>query len=140
MAESFRESPKQGVHRVAALDVSSIRADATGAGFATFVLPAQSIVDSESFFAAARETFPLNPPVTSSGNWNGLSDSLWQSLYEHESSRIVVLWPGAREMQVGAPSDFEIAVAVLSDAATTLADPKATVGRPKVVAVLIEQD
>jgi Barstar (barnase inhibitor) len=128
---------KAGLQRVNALDVETIQRQTLLAGYATYVLPADGIIDRASFFNAARATFPLDPPLKGSSSWDALSDSLWEGLYTQPARRIVILWPGARAMANSAPADFETAVNVLDDIANALSDPGATIGDPKEVAVLV---
>lgn len=129
---------ERGFQRTEVLDVESTRRRAEQAGFATFVLPANGIVDRPSFFDAVRATFPLDPPLVGSRSWDALSDSLWEGLHTHPARRIAILWPSTRAMAAAAPSDFEIALNVLADVASLLADPRATQDDPKEVAVVVE--
>lgn len=128
-----------GLHRVAALDVESTRRQAEQAGYTTFVLPEEGIVDRASFFDAIRATFPLDPPLIGSRSWDALSDSLWEGLYRHSARRIAILWPSTRAMASGDPPDFETALNILADIADSLADPRPTRDERKDVAVMIEQ-
>jgi hypothetical protein len=130
---------KAGLHRTGALDVEAARRQAEEAGYTAFVLPEIGIVDRVSFFDAVRATFPLDPPLLGSRSWDALSDSLWEGLHTHAAKRIAILWSGTRTMANSAPSEFEIALNVLADVASSLADPRATCEQPKEVAVLVEQ-
>lgn len=127
-----------GLQRTGPLNVEEVRRKAQQEGFTAFVFPAQGIVDRTSFFDAVRTTFPLDPPLIGSHSWDALSDSLWEGLFMHPAVRIVILWPGTHAMAVSASSDFATALNVLADVATLLADPKATRGRAKEVAILAE--
>ena len=138
---------KPGLQRTGVLDVEATRRQAEEAGFATFVLPAEGIVDEASFYEAVRATLPTDPPLVSPEELartggrlsrDALDDSLWEGLYTHPARRIAILWPKAGTMSSSSPSDFEIALSVLTDVANLLADPRATVGKPKEVAVLVE--
>jgi hypothetical protein len=129
---------KQGLHRTGALDVETTLRLAEEAGFATFVMPAKGIVDMHSFFEAVQATFPLDPPLVLLRSWDALSDSLWQGLYTLGARRIAILWPSTQAMAVSAPSDFETAMNVLADVASSLADPELTCETPKEVVVLVE--
>lgn len=129
---------KRGLQRVGALDVPAIQRAATLTGVTTFVLPSHGIVDRSSFFDAVRKTLPLDPPLVGSGSWDALSDSLWEGLFQHLSGRIAIIWPGAGEMAAQAPTDFEIALSVLSDVADLLADQRATAGVTKEVSIVVE--
>lgn len=129
---------RPGLSRAAALDVETTRRQASEAGYTTFVLPASGIVDRASFFDAVRATLPLDPPVVGARSWDALSDSLWEGLYALPDQRIAILWPNARTMARTASSDFETALNVLTDVVSLLADPRATVGRPKEVAIVVE--
>lgn len=129
---------KPGLFRTRSLEVEPTRRLAEQAGYTTFVLPTEGIVDRASFFDAVRTTFPLDPPLLGSHSWDAMSDSLWEGLYTHEARRIAILWPNARVLADSAPSDFEMALNVLTDVASLLADPRATVDKPKEVTVLVE--
>jgi hypothetical protein len=129
---------KPGLSRTGSLEVETTRRQAEQAGYTTFVLPTEGIVGRASFFDAVRTTFPLDPPLSGSHSWDAMSDSLWEGLYTHDARRIAILWPNARVMADAAPSDFEMALNVLADVASLLADPRATVDKPKEVTVLVE--
>lgn len=129
---------KPGLHRTGALDVDATQRQVEQAGYTTFVLPKTGIVDRASFFDAVRATFPLDPPLLGSRSWDALSDSLWEGLYTHAARRIAILWPSTRAMASSASADFETALNVLADVASSLADPRATRDNPKEVAVLVE--
>lgn len=129
---------KPGLHRTGPIDIDAVRRRAEQDGFATFVLPITGIVDKPSFFSAVRATFPLDPPLTSSRSWDALCDSLREGLYTYPARRIAVLWQGTDGMATSASHDFEMALAVLADVASDLADPRATVGAPKEVVFLVE--
>lgn len=129
---------KLGLQRTKGLDVEVARQEAEQAGFTAFVLPANGIIDRESFFDAVRATFPLDPPLVGSRSWDALSDSLWEGLHAHPARRIAILWTNTRIMASSASSDFETALNVLSDIANLLADRRATRDNPKEVAVLVE--
>lgn len=132
------EDLEPGLRRTGPLDVDGFRRDAEQAGITTFVLPPVGIVDRASFFDAVRATFPLDPPLVGSRSWDALSDSLCGGLHTLPARRIAILWPGTRGMASRAADDFEMALNVLADVANLLADPRATVGKPKNVAVLVE--
>lgn len=130
---------RPGLSRVAALDVEATRRQASEAGYTTFVLPAGGVVDRASFFDAIRTTLPLDPPVVGSRSWDALSDSLWEGLHALSDRRIAILWPNARTMARKSSADFETALDILTDVVTLLGDPRATVGKPKEVALVVEQ-
>jgi hypothetical protein len=129
---------KPGLTRTKKLDVESTRRQAERAGYTTFVLPAKGITDRVSFFDAVRATLPLDPPVVGSHSWDALSDSLWEGLYALSNQRVAVLWPNASAMAQGDRSAFETALSVFSDVITSLTDPRATRGKPKEVALVVE--
>lgn len=129
---------KPGVKRTGPLDWESARREAEAAGFTTFVLPGNTVVDRATFFDAVRATFPLDPPIVSSRSWEAFSDSLWEGLHTHAARRIAILWPGTGAMAKSAEADFEIALKVLEDLVNGLADPEATCDNPKQVVVIVE--
>ena len=120
------------------LDVEETRRQARQAGYSTFVLPAEGIVDRVSFFDAVRAVLPLDPPLIGSRSWDAMSDSLWEGLYALPDRRIAILWPNARTMASAASSDFKMALDLLTDVAALLADSRATAGKPKEVTILVE--
>ena len=129
---------KAGLNRTGPIDAEATRHQAEEAGYTVFVLPEKGIVDRASFFDAVRATFPLDPPVVTCRSWDALSDSLWEGLHTHAAQRIAILWLGTRLMARLAPTDFEIAMEVLTHVANGLADKRATCNKPKEVAVLVE--
>lgn len=129
---------RPGLIRTTSLDVEATRREANHAGYTTFVLPAEDIVDRVSFFNAVRATLPLDPPLMGTRSWDAMSDSLWEGLYGLPDQRIAILWPNARAMASAASPDFEMALNVLTDVATSLANPHATRGKPKELTVIIE--
>ena len=129
---------KPGLLRIETLDVEATRHQAEMAGYVTFVLPAEGIVDRASFFDAIRATLPLDPPLIGSRSWDALSDSLWEGLQTHAAKRIAILWPNTRTLADSSLSDFETALSVLVDVASSLADPQITCDNPKEVALFVE--
>lgn len=123
---------KPGLQQTATFDLAAIQALARNEGFEVFTLPGEGVVDRASFFDAVRNVFPLDPPLAGSQSWDALSDSLWEGLHRHQCQRIAILWPNASDMASKASAEFEVALAVLEDIAST-------VGDGKVVAVLVEQ-
>ena len=129
---------KRGLHRTGVLDVEATRRQAEAEGYSVFVLPETGIVDRASFFDAVRATFPLDPPLVGSRSWDALSDSLWEGLHAHAGKQIVIVWQGTHAIATAAPSEFEVALNVLTDITKTLADPLATGDQPKKVTILVE--
>jgi hypothetical protein len=129
-----------GLHRVKTIDVAATLQAAADAGYATFVLPS-GIGDASAFFDAVQAELPLDPPLLRIGgdSWDALCDSLWEGLYQHPSQRLAIVWPGTTAWARSHPEDFDEALGVLSDVAVQLADEALTVGRPKEVAVIVEQ-
>jgi len=128
----------RGLQRIGHLDVDATRRRAEEADCTVFVLPGRGIVDRAAFFDAVRATFPLDPPIVGHRVWDALSDSLWEGLYTHPARRLAILWPNAQVMARSASEDFDTALDVLAHVVASLADPQATVGHPKQVAVLVE--
>ncbi|MCB9600718.1 MAG: barstar family protein [Polyangiales bacterium] len=128
--------PTAGVHLLEASAIDARRRELESLGFAAFVLP-KTGVDGATFFDAARSTLPLDPPVYDS--WDALSDSLWEGLHQHPSRRLAIVWQGTSEMARSWPTEFTRVMDVLSDVAALLGDPKATVGNPKELVVLVER-
>lgn len=125
-----------GIHLLETSAIEARQRELESLGFATFVLPNTS-VDGATFFEAARSTLPLDPPAY--GSWDALSDSLWEGPHQHPSSRLAIVWQGTSEMARASPTDFALAIDVLSEVAVLLGDPKATVGNPKELVVVVER-
>jgi hypothetical protein len=119
------------------LDIDAVVRDATQDGCAVYVLPGHAVIDRESVFKAIRASCPLDPPLHGNRNWDALSDSLWNGLYELEQDCILIVWPDADALRRAAPDEHQVALEVLADIAETLADPKFTGGKPKRVKIVL---
>lgn len=128
----------RGLERVVALDVDATRQSMEALGYVVFVLPHLGIVDRDSFFKAIQGTCPLDPPLVSSTSWDALSDSLWEGLHSHEARRIAILWPNTASMNDAASEDFELALRVLADVASSAADSNSTDPNPKDVVFTVQ--
>jgi hypothetical protein len=126
-----------GLHRTTPLEMVAARREMERAGYTTFVLPAEGVIDRASFFDAVRATLPLDPPLVGTRSWDALSDALWEGLHSHKARRIAIVWPGTRAMDSSARSELETALSVLADVASALSDARATLDRPKEVVVLV---
>ena len=128
---------RPGVLLCDAVGVEQARADCAAADATVFELITTGTNDRDAFFDAVRSTFPLDPPLQSSRSWDALADSLWEGLSNLDDRAIAVFWSGAGDFAAAAPVDYEIAVSVFENITRTLADPDATVGRPRQVSVFI---
>jgi|SRR5215475_4721081 len=127
---------KAGLSRVQDLDIERLTSEATSAGFKVFVLK-PGIDTRESFFESIREAIPLDPPIVGTQSWDALSDSLWGGLYSVDQDRILIVWPKSTAMAAMSQEDHQIAIDVLNDVVTSLADRESTQERPKSVTVLL---
>jgi len=91
----------------------------------------------ESFFDAVRSNLPVDPPLVGSRSWEALSDSLWQGLFATDADMMVIAWRDSGTMTLHAPGDYELAIDVLGHVASTLADPRATQGKPRQLSVYV---
>jgi len=107
-------------------------------GFRVFVLPTSGIGDRAGFFEAVRCTLPLDPPLVGSSKWDALADSLWEGLLQCEAQRIAIVWQGTARMADADAAEFAMGLDVSSGVALSLANPQATVGVVKEVAILVE--
>ncbi|WP_083266162.1 barstar family protein [Burkholderia lata] len=98
-------------------------------------LPA-GVASKEQFFDAIRSTCPLDPPLSSSRNWDALADSLLMGLDEMEQERVAIFWPDSDRLKTVEPEAFAIATDILVDLCVTLADPDVTVSRPTTLVVV----
>lgn len=121
------------------LDVDSIVASAEREGARVYRLPRNGVIDKSSFFQAVRDWLPNEPPLAGPHNvWDALSDSLWGGFDALDAPRIVLIWPNASAMRRASPDEYRGALEILKFVADALADPRATVGRPKVLSIYVE--
>jgi hypothetical protein len=106
-------------------------------GLQAYALSTGGAAGRDAFFDAVRRSLPLDPPLVSSRSWDALSDSLWEGIYSLPENRVVILWEDGDRFKVAAPEDFEVALSILADLVRQLADPAATVGKPKTLFVYI---
>jgi hypothetical protein len=125
-----------GVLDLPGANADALRRELEGSDWRVFILP-RGITDRASFFDAVRETFPLDPSLVGDRVWDALSDSLWSGLDSLDDARISIIWPDSATMARKAPDEFEVAREILARITASLADPVATVGRSKQVAVVI---
>jgi hypothetical protein len=128
--------PGPGIVHAPNEDPDSVAEELRSLGWHVYALP-PAMTDGWAFIRAVKSTIPLDPPLLSDDNWNALSDSLWDGLYESGNDRIAIVWPGSQAMADWDLDSYENARAVLSLAAETLSDPKATVGRPKMLMIVL---
>jgi len=76
-----------GFHEVPCRDIPGVLDEATRQGVAVFTLSTAGRTDQEAFFAAVRETLPLDPPLGLRTVWDALSDSIWGGLRKLTSPR-----------------------------------------------------
>lgn len=128
---------RQGVQHVSSARLEGVLAAARRPDTCVYALPEVGVRDRDSFFAAVRQRFPLDPPVVSSYSWEALQDSLWSGLDELECARVVIVWPQSRVLAAAAPRDFASVLDMWKSLAEQLHDADATVGRPKEVCVVV---
>jgi len=106
-------------------------------GWRVYTLDGSKVYDARSFFEQVKVKLPLDPPLGIGYVWDALADSLWGGLDALETSRIAIGWDYAAQTRRVNSKDFEMAVQVLGDVAQQLADENITVGRPKIVAIVV---
>jgi RNAse (barnase) inhibitor barstar len=111
--------------------------EATEQGCQVYLVDTAEADSREAFFEAVRHSMPLDPPLMSARSRDALEDSLWEGLYNVESSRIVIVWSNPGPMKNAVPTEFDVAAGVLGTVADQLADETLTVGMPKDVRVFI---
>lgn len=114
-----------------------IKQNAVRHNIPAYVISTDKRVGREAFFDAVRSALPMDPPLVSSRSWDALSDSLWEGIRSLGANRVAVLWPDSSFFSEETPREFEIATSVLADVARSLADPKATRGRPVELSIYI---
>jgi hypothetical protein len=122
------------VHRVPIRLLPKLRQRLEEDGWKVFVLP-DGISDHDSFVGAATALFPLDPPWYGN-SWDAFADCLWEGLYELPDQRIAILWPDTT-LRIPDPKTYELALSVFDQVSEELADSRATLGRPKEVAVVV---
>lgn len=127
-----------GLQRTGPISTDRARLVAEQLGFRVFAMPSSGIGDQADFFEAVRSTLPLDPPLVGSSSWEALADSLWEGLLGCEARRIAIVWQGTATMAKADAAAFQMALTVLSDVASLLANPQATLGVVKEVAILVE--
>ncbi|MFD9567352.1 barstar family protein [Streptomyces sp. NPDC059994] len=126
-----------GLHEVSGADIPRILDEAARQGVPAFTLSTAARTDQEAFFRAVGAAFPLDPPLgTVRMVWEALADSLWGGLHALNAPRVVIVWPDAHPV-AGAQGDFEIALDILREMVTNLAEAQYTGGRPTRVSVYI---
>lgn len=126
-----------GLTVVANLDPDALLLKAKQEGIPAYVLTSTGVLGRESFFDAVRASLPLDPPLLGSRSWDALSDSLWEGLHTIDADRVIIIWPNSAAMCSASRTDYELALNVLRDVATSLADPLSTNGKPKVISVYV---
>jgi hypothetical protein len=120
-----------GLSLIPPADLADIAQESARLGLPVYVLSTGGGAGLDAFFDAVRGSLPLDPPVVSSRSWDALSDSLWEGIYSLPENQVVILWEDGDQFKAAAPEDFEVASSILADLARQLADPAATVGKPK---------
>jgi hypothetical protein len=128
---------QQGIQVMREIAVSHLVSEGQRAGFHAYVLSSPAVLDRESFFLAIRSCLPLDPPILGTDNWDALQDSIWSGLDEAPDKKVLIVLPSSASFEKNAPGDFETACDVLAKVAEQLADPVATVGAPKILAVVV---
>ncbi|WP_406346810.1 barstar family protein [Streptomyces sp. NBC_00648] len=117
-----------GLHEVAGADIPRILDEVARQGVPAFTLSTATRTDQEAFFKAVQAALPLDPPLGTVGMvWEALADSLWGGLHALNAPRVVIVWPDAHPV-AGAQGDFEIALDILREMVTSLAEAHYTAG------------
>ncbi|WP_163573238.1 helix-turn-helix transcriptional regulator [Fodinicola feengrottensis] len=101
--------------------VRAARAD----GFEVYVLSTTGESDRQAFFDAVRTGCPLDPPLVSARSWDAMIDSLSGGLLVVDAVRIAIVWSGSAAIRADNPTEFEVALSVL----TAVCDRLATAAR-----------
>jgi hypothetical protein len=126
-----------GLSLIPPTDLADIMQESGRLGLPAYVLSTGGGAGRDAFFDAVRRSLPLDPPVMSSRSWDALSDSLWEGIYSLPEDKVMILWEDGNRFKATAPEDFEVALSILADLARQLADPTATVGKPKSLFVYV---
>ncbi|MFD9488327.1 barstar family protein [Streptomyces sp. NPDC059991] len=126
-----------GLREVSGADIARILDEAARQGVPAFALSTGGRTDQEAFFKAVQAALSLDPPLKAVRRvWEALADSLWDGPHALNAPRVVIVWPDAHPV-AGAQGDFEIALDVLREMVTSLAEAQYTGGRPTRVSVYI---
>ncbi|MDV9186833.1 hypothetical protein R6L23_01040 [Streptomyces sp. SR27] len=127
---------EKGVHEISPGEVIEIREEATGARIPVLEISTSGEVDKVAFFDAVGESIPLSPPLGPIRNWDGLSDSMWNGIYEMKSPRVVIIWADSQPT-AAASGDFYVELVTFKELVGTLGDPRYTQGRPVELSVYL---
>lgn len=102
-----------------------------------FTLSTAARTDQEAFFKAVQAALPLDPPLKAVRRvGEALADSLWVGLRALNAPHVVIVWPDAHPV-ASAQGDFKIALAILREMVTSLAQAQYTGGQPTHVSLYI---
>lgn len=120
-------------------DLERLIACLTERGWTVYILRGTHVTDRASFFDAVRAVLPLDPPLLGNRSWDALSDSIWGGLDALDSDRIAIIWENAASLQDASHTDYETALEIFMELSASLADEQATDGKPKEIAVVIQE-
>jgi hypothetical protein len=111
-------------------DLAGLRALLDQAGFLLLEIDGAEVRDARSFFAQAKRTLPLDPPLEGTVNWDAFSDSLWQGIDNLSTPRMALLWTAVHNMLERGLTDLLAAADALSSVARSVRDPSSGIDRP----------
>ncbi len=85
------------INLVSAQDLVILRKSLEEEGYYVLEIDGQNVADGESFFKAAAEVLPANPPLkgATGENWDAFEDSVWEGFSNLGKSKVVVIWTHA---------------------------------------------
>jgi hypothetical protein len=135
MDEGERFIPAYGIHERRSIPMDELVAALRAEGWPTYVVPGAP-ENAEAFFTAVRDALPLDPPVHRAV-WDALADSLWEGLHKLYVEKVAIAWPGSARLRDADPEAYGIALGILTDLVSDLADRKLTVDHETRVLVLL---
>lgn len=94
-----------------------LRAQLSQEGYRIFDL--DGIANESDFLRVIKDRLPLNPPIYS-GNWNAISDSLFEGLIDLPEKKIAIVWNRAHTLMNSDLENFTLAVLVFSEVAALI--------------------
>ena len=127
--------PAYGVHDRTGVPLDGLLAGLTREGWPVYTLPGAP-ESKDGFIASIKSVLPLDPTIQL-GNWDAMSDSLWEGLHLLNAEKVAVVWPESDRLRRGDPDAYSIALDIFDSLVFGLADLRYTVDHVTRVLVLL---
>lgn len=95
-----------GVYFISMADAGPLLKWLSKHGALSIRVPGESIHDAASFFSAAVDCLPLDPPLGGGVHPDAFIDSLWEGIAKLRTSTVAIIWSHADQIIRTAPDDF----------------------------------